>query len=185
MRATYLCGLLLIFAGCSTPTKTLDFSSWSQLTRLPASSEENAVTVILNETEEVESAYVPIEKSPKTVYTKACGLLIQGESTQLALNNEDADYFLKINCTTVEGATNDKGYVRFLDSSIKQGHRGWLTRWRRQAVLDSKGSRRAVPYICFSGQVTTPLCSGSKSSVAVAVNQLTSQSETVFKSWKE
>ncbi len=189
-RATYVFGLLALALltvnlGCSSSPKKVAVAEpqWETLTRKPASNAQDGVTsALIKETISVESSSQVVGKGIKA---KACGYLVQGESAHTALNNEDAGYFIRVDCTTVSMATGKATWLSFANGAIKKGQKGTLTRWRRQAVLDNMTTgkaRKAVPYVCFHGQVTEMLCSSSKTSTALSVSNFTSKVD-VYKKW--
>ncbi len=187
----------LLIVGCSTasnmgtvnhsagPREKVDYSMWEEFARAPASDNEDEVSSrVVVETINVQAAE---SKNSKFINGKACGDLVQGESTHTALNNNDANYFLRVDCESVIGSNgkNKSTWVRFADGSTVPQQRSYLTRWRRKAVSDNTTAghgRRAVPYICFRGQMTEPLCTGATSSTAKLVQNFTSRI-SVYKNW--
>lgn len=196
-RALVLLALgILILNGCTStykntehkfevkPNEKAEYSSWDEFSRSPASTNEDVKSRVVKETINIED---PVDSIRQINKVKACGDLVQGESSHTALNNEHASYYLKVDCKSVEDASEgvNSVWIKFGGKSLKPQQKGWLTRWKRKAAFDNLSSgnaRRAVPYICFKGETDVNLCKSKQAGTAFLVNSVTSRIDE-YKKW--
>jgi hypothetical protein len=134
--------------------------------------------------------YQPIEaQSGPAIDTKACGFLHSAEDNRNAISQSETLYVMVIDCGSVRGANSPSARVVSLLSSkaMLPQQRGYISRWRKSAVQRSvaelrKNPDRAVPYLCFQGQVSKALCKGESYNEILKTDRMTSRSQ-VYNTW--
>ncbi|MBY0453016.1 MAG: hypothetical protein K2P92_08275 [Bdellovibrionaceae bacterium] len=131
----------------------------------------------------------PAAQSGQAVQTKACGYLYGTEDNRNAISQSETLYVMDIDCSSVAGANSASAHVISLLSakSMLPQQRGYIARWRKSAVQQSVAARRknadrAVPYLCFQGQVSQALCKGESYNQILKTDRMTSRSQ-VYNSW--
>lgn len=131
----------------------------------------------------------PAAQSGQPVDTKACGYLYGTEDNRNAISQSETLYVIDIDCSSVRGANSPSAHVISLLSAkaMLPQQRGYIARWRKSAVQQSvaqrrKNADRAVPYLCFQGQVSQALCKGESYNEILKTDKMTSRSQ-VYNSW--
>jgi hypothetical protein len=112
-----------------------------------------------------------------------CGYLDSAESYWNAVDNDHSAYVVNVDCANT-AEKSGRAVVAISRDNLSAQQKGWIPRWRKAAVEKQK-NRRALPYLCFRGQVDQPVCGGSKTSYSelVSVQNITSVLKT-YQSWR-